>query len=44
MDTLNKYGIAIISDILNQPECDTIKQGMLNAKINAWKNVRTISH
>ena len=28
LDTLNKYGVAIIPDILNQPECDTIKQGM----------------
>ena len=28
LDTLNKYGVAIIPDILNQQECDTIKQGM----------------
>ena len=28
LDTLNKYGVAIIPDILNQLECDTIKQGM----------------
>jgi hypothetical protein len=27
LDTLNKYGVAIIPDILNQLECDTIKQG-----------------
>lgn len=28
LDTLNKYGVAIIPNILNQQECDTIKQGM----------------
>ena len=30
LDTLNKYGVAIIPDILNQQECDAIKQVMLN--------------
>jgi hypothetical protein len=28
LDTLNKYTVAIIPNILNQQECNLIKQGM----------------
>ena len=30
LETLNKYGVAIIPNIINQQECDAIKQGMWN--------------
>ena len=28
LETLTKYGVAIIPNIINQQECDAIKQGM----------------
>ena len=36
LDTLNKYGVAIIPDIINQQECDAVKQGM-------WDYLETIT-
>ena len=30
LETLNKYGVMIIPNIINQQECNAIKQGMWN--------------
>ena len=39
LDTLNKYGVAIIPNILNQQECDTIKKGMWDYLENITANL-----
>jgi hypothetical protein len=39
LDTLNKYGVAIIPDILNQQECNLIKQGMWDYLENITANL-----
>ena len=39
LDTLNKYGVAIIPNILNQQECNLIKQGMWNYLENITANL-----
>ena len=39
LETLNKYGVAIIPNILNQQECDTIKKGMWDYLENITANL-----
>ena len=39
LDTLNKYGVAILPNILNEEECDTMKQGMWDYIENITSNL-----